>query len=96
MGANAKISPFAPNSYPRLPAIEGVRIATAEAGIRYRGRTDLLVAVFDVDASAAGCLAGFSCASAPAARPAARRPTDPRPSAFRNLCIGFTVPTPPG
>ena len=30
-----------------MPAIEGVRFATAEAGIKYKNRTDLLVMVFD-------------------------------------------------
>ena len=28
-----------------MPEIAGVRFATAEAGIRYKGRTDLLLAV---------------------------------------------------
>ena len=32
----AKISPLAPASYPDVPALAGVRLATAEAGIRYR------------------------------------------------------------
>jgi glutamate N-acetyltransferase/amino-acid N-acetyltransferase len=27
------VSPLAPKSHPKMPAIEGVRIATAEAGI---------------------------------------------------------------
>ena len=42
----AKISPFAPKTLAKLPPIEGVAFATAEAGIRYRGRTDLMVARF--------------------------------------------------
>ena len=32
------VSPLAPKSYPVLPALDGVRIATAEAGIRYKNR----------------------------------------------------------
>ena len=48
MAKAAKVSPFAPKSLPSVPVIEGVRFATAEAGIRYKGRTDLLVAVLDV------------------------------------------------
>ncbi len=60
-----KISPFAPQSYPELPAIEGVRIATAEAGIRYKGRTDLLLVRFDPRASVAGVFTNSRCASAP-------------------------------
>src|SRR3712207_3118968 len=61
----AKVSPFAPKSYPELPAIEGVRIATAEAGIRYKGRTDLLLVRFDPQASVAGVFTTSRCASAP-------------------------------
>ena len=41
------ISPLAPQQVPDLPAIAGVRLATAEAGIRYAGRTDVLLALFD-------------------------------------------------
>ena len=54
MAKAAKVSPFAPKSLPRVPVIEGVRFATAEAGIRYKGRTDLLMAVFDEGTVAAG------------------------------------------
>src|SRR5688572_32484094 len=60
-----EISPFAPKSYPELPAIEGVRIATAEAGIRYKGRTDLLLVRFDPAAAVAGVFTRSRCASAP-------------------------------
>jgi glutamate N-acetyltransferase / amino-acid N-acetyltransferase len=54
MAKAAKTSPFAPQSQPIVPLIEGVRFATAEAGIRYKGRTDLLLAVFDDGTVAAG------------------------------------------
>ena len=40
------VSPLAPKAVPTLPAIEGVRIATAEAGIRYKNRTDVLYMTF--------------------------------------------------
>ena len=59
------ISPFAPKSLPRLPAISGVRFATAEAGIRYKGRTDLMVAVLDEGTTAAGVFTQSKTASAP-------------------------------
>ena len=36
---------FAPASLPDVPEVPGVRFATAEAGIRYKGRTDLLLGV---------------------------------------------------
>src|SRR5690606_22832368 len=59
------ISPLAPKSYPKMPAIEGVRIATAQAGIKYKGRTDLLLMVFDEGTTAAGVFTRSRCPSAP-------------------------------
>ena len=59
------ISPFAPKRLPHVPAIEGVRIATAAAGIRYPGRIDLLLALFDPGTSVAGVLTKSKTASAP-------------------------------
>ena len=41
------VSPLAPANVPDMPPISGVRLATAEAGIRYAGRTDVLLALFD-------------------------------------------------
>jgi glutamate N-acetyltransferase/amino-acid N-acetyltransferase len=61
----APISPFAPKQLPYLPAIVGVSFATAEAGIRYPGRTDLLLALFDPGTSVAGVLTQSKTASAP-------------------------------
>jgi glutamate N-acetyltransferase / amino-acid N-acetyltransferase len=59
------VSPFAPKTLAKLPPIDGVRFATAEAGIRYKGRTDLLVAVMDEGTVAAGVLTQSKTASAP-------------------------------
>ena len=59
------ISPLAPKKYPKMPAIEGVRIATAEAGIKYKGRTDLLAMVFDEGTAVAGVFTRSKCPSAP-------------------------------
>jgi glutamate N-acetyltransferase/amino-acid N-acetyltransferase len=59
------ISPLAPTKYPKMPAIEGVRIATTEAGIKYRNRTDLLTMVFDAGTSVAGVFTRSKCPSAP-------------------------------
>ena len=65
MGSTAKPSPFAPKTLVELPPIEGVRFASAEAGIRYKGRTDLLLAVFDEGTVAAGVLTQSKTCSAP-------------------------------
>ena len=62
---SATISPLAPKSYPTLPAIEGVQLATAEAGIRYKNRTDVLLVMVDQGAAAAGVFTTSKCPSAP-------------------------------
>jgi glutamate N-acetyltransferase/amino-acid N-acetyltransferase len=59
------ISPLAPKSAPVMPPVAGVRLATAAAGIRYQGRTDVMLAVFDEGASVAGVFTRSKCPSAP-------------------------------
>ena len=58
------VSPLAPKSFPELPAIAGVRFATAEAGIKYKNRTDVLLMAFDAGTVAAGVLTRSKCSSA--------------------------------
>jgi glutamate N-acetyltransferase/amino-acid N-acetyltransferase len=59
------ISPLAPKSLPAMPPIAGVRLATAEAGIRYKDRTDVLLALVDKGTAVAGVLTRSKCPSAP-------------------------------
>jgi glutamate N-acetyltransferase / amino-acid N-acetyltransferase len=59
------ISPFAPKQLPHLPVIDGVRIAVAAAGVRYAGRIDLLLALFDPGTAVAGAFTRSKTASAP-------------------------------
>ena len=59
------VSPLAPKSHPKMPPIAGLRIATAEAGIKYKGRTDLLAMVFDEGTTVAGVFTRSKCPSAP-------------------------------
>ena len=59
------ISPLAPKHVPDMPAVAGVRLATAQAGIRYKDRTDVLLAVFDEGATVAGVFTRSKCPSAP-------------------------------
>jgi glutamate N-acetyltransferase/amino-acid N-acetyltransferase len=59
------VSPLAPTTIPQMPLIAGVRLATAEAGIRYKDRTDVLLAVLDKGTAVAGVLTQSKCASAP-------------------------------
>jgi glutamate N-acetyltransferase/amino-acid N-acetyltransferase len=48
-----------------MPAIPGIRLATAEAGIRYAGRTDVLLTLFDPGTTVAGVFTRSKCPSAP-------------------------------
>jgi glutamate N-acetyltransferase/amino-acid N-acetyltransferase len=62
---SASISPLAPKSYPAMPSLRGVRMATAAAGIKYKNRTDVLLMVFDRPAAVAGVFTKSKCPSAP-------------------------------
>ena len=59
------ISPLAPKTIAQLPPLDGVRLATAAAGIRYRDRTDVVLAIFDQGTSVAGVFTRSKCPSAP-------------------------------
>jgi glutamate N-acetyltransferase / amino-acid N-acetyltransferase len=61
----AHISPFAPDHYPTLPPIAGVRLAAMGCGIRYKSRKDLLVAELCEGTSVAGVFTRSLTASAP-------------------------------
>ena len=62
---SSSISPLAPKHVPDMPAIAGVRLATAQAGIRYKGRTDVLLALLDEGTTIAGVFTRSKCPSAP-------------------------------
>src|ERR1700761_1001513 len=62
---SSAVSPLAPTDVPDLPAIDGVRLATAAAGIRYKDRTDVLLAMLDKGTTVAGVLTKTKCPSAP-------------------------------
>ncbi|NOD33292.1 MULTISPECIES: bifunctional glutamate N-acetyltransferase/amino-acid acetyltransferase ArgJ [unclassified Ruegeria] len=65
MAKITKVSPLAPASFPDLPAIDGVRFATVEAGVRYQGRTDVMLAVLDPGTSVAGVFTRSATRAAP-------------------------------
>ena len=67
------VSPLAPKTFAELPSIAGVRFATAEAGIKYKNRTDVLLMVLDKGTEVAGVFTRSKCPSAPVRghRPAA-------------------------
>ncbi|MBJ3761589.1 bifunctional glutamate N-acetyltransferase/amino-acid acetyltransferase ArgJ [Maribius pontilimi] len=59
------LSPLAPERFPELPEIAGLRISTAQAGVRYKDRTDVMLAVLDPGASVAGVFTRSATRSAP-------------------------------
>ena len=59
------VSPLAPATFPTLPPIRGVRFAAAAAGVKYAGRTDVMLAVVDPGATVAGVFTTSSTRSAP-------------------------------
>jgi glutamate N-acetyltransferase/amino-acid N-acetyltransferase len=59
------VSPLKPAHAPQMPEIAGVRLATAAAGIRYAGRTDVLLVALDKPTSVAGVFTRSKCPSAP-------------------------------
>jgi len=61
----AKVSPLAPAEFVKLPSVGGVRLAAAAAGIKYRGRTDVLLVLLDAGTAVAGVLTRSRCPSAP-------------------------------
>ena len=65
MAHDAAVSPFAPKAIPEVPVIEGVRFAACEAGIKYKNRKDLMIAVMDEGTTAAGVLTQSKTCSAP-------------------------------
>src|SRR3954452_2232590 len=59
------VSPLAPTEVPDMPEVAGVKLATAAAGIRYKNRTDVLLALLDPGTTAAGVFTKSKCPSAP-------------------------------
>ena len=48
------ISPLAPAAFPDLPVIDGVTFAAAAAGVKYKDRLDVMLAVLDDGSNVAG------------------------------------------
>jgi len=63
--ATPSVSPLAPTNVPDMPPIAGIKLATAAAGIRYQGRTDVLMAIMDPGTAVAGVFTKSKCPSAP-------------------------------
>ncbi len=64
-GKPAPVSPLAPAAFPALPAIDGVRFAAAEAGVRYAGRLDVMLAEIAPGSTIAGVFTRSATRSGP-------------------------------
>ena len=64
MAAKPPRSPLAPEAFPDLPVIDGVSFASAEAGVRYAGRTDVMLAKLAPGSTIAGVFTQSSTRSA--------------------------------
>ncbi len=58
-------SPFKPERFPALPPVAGVQLASCEAGVRYQGRLDLMLAAFDPGTSVGGVMSQSKTVGAP-------------------------------
>ncbi|MQY41907.1 bifunctional glutamate N-acetyltransferase/amino-acid acetyltransferase ArgJ [Epibacterium sp. SM1969] len=65
MAAPLPVSPLAPEAFPELPDIAGVRFATASAGVKYTDRTDVMLAELQPGTAIAGVFTRSKTRSAP-------------------------------
>ena len=65
MGKITAVSPLAPEKFPGLPVIDGVRFATIAAGVRYQGRTDVMLAELAPGSTIAGAFTKSATRAAP-------------------------------
>ncbi len=65
MGSTPARSPLAPAGFPDLPPVQGVTFATVEAGVRYSGRTDVMLAKLTAGTTIAGVFTKSTTRAAP-------------------------------
>ena len=65
MASATEISPFAPDRFPELEPVAGLRLAAGSANLKYRGRDDVFIAEFIEGTRVAGVFTKSATASAP-------------------------------
>ena len=61
----SKVSPLAPEQFPKMPPLAGVKLAAGACGLRYKGHVDLMFAEFGPKTTVAGVFTTSLTASAP-------------------------------
>lgn len=65
MAEITQVSPLAPKSFPDLPAISGAEFSAVEAGVKYKGRMDVMLARLAPGTTVAGVFTRSATRSAP-------------------------------
>ncbi len=65
MAPPVPVSPLAPKTLPAMPRVAGASFAAGSAGIKYKGRTDVMLALLAEGTSVAGVFTRSRCPSAP-------------------------------
>ena len=65
LGQKLTRSPLAPAAFPDLPPVQGVRLASAAAGVRYQDRADVMLAELSPGTAVAGVFTKSATRSAP-------------------------------
>lgn len=65
MGNSLPRSPLAPAAFPDLPVIKGLRLCAGSAGVKYKDRNDVMLAVMDPGTTVAGTFTRSKTRSAP-------------------------------
>ena len=81
MAKISHVSPLAPARFPDLPVIDGVTFASTAAGVRYQGRTDLMLALLTPGTVIAGTFTKSATRSAPVLDCQAKLGSDPQTGA---------------
>ncbi|WP_394151705.1 bifunctional glutamate N-acetyltransferase/amino-acid acetyltransferase ArgJ [Loktanella salsilacus] len=76
------LSPLAPAAFPDLPVIDGVTFAAAQAGVKYKNRTDVMLAVLAPGSTVAGVFTRSATRSAPVLDCQAKLGPDTGPAAI--------------
>ncbi|HEV8036742.1 bifunctional glutamate N-acetyltransferase/amino-acid acetyltransferase ArgJ [Yoonia sp.] len=71
------VSPLAPATFPELPKIGGVTFAAAAAGVKYKNRTDVMLAIVTPGSAVAGVFTRSATRSAPVLDCQAKLGSDP-------------------